>query len=941
MNKRLQRADRISVIDNWIRLKGHTILATLLMAFNVLVLLPLALFTWISTITGTFAFRWLIDIGWGPFLFLWILPLLTWHYTTVTIPIKKGHKYIIDWSDRKHSRFLAMGFNLLAFHIMSWTAAGKYATLNYLDYLSSVHVPKEAEGLLLVDNLNSLILLIYFLPAIISAIVLFAQLRDLQINFDLLSSKLLKWESPFFTRFVHNADINACDVIVGYDAKTKKPLVIKEDQRFLHEGSFGATGSGKTSTAILLRIVQDLIKIATGRRKMGLVFLEPKGDGVEDVLTLCKKLGIPDEKIMVIDPTKAFTIKYNPFSGPLEAAASSFAGTIDALTGDQDDFFKGQQNEAAKTYTMLAKIRYGNLTNITHIQRMFQDPRYLADIVEEVRTQIDTKREQESNSREVSSLLDSWERTVRYFENDILDYKTYRDREDIRPVLYPSGHQYEGEQVVENKKDKFVTGAKQYLNDIALNSYLSSLFVNTEGEKVFDADEFLKNGGVLLVNTALGELEELSLMFGQFFIRQFQSAVFRRPKEGRIPIFFYVDEFPLYMNEAFERFLTLGRSYKVGSLIAMQSLGQLDNVIKGFKETILSNTSSKTVFGRGTVADNKYFSEEFGEKLVVEESVNESASPMTVDSNTWGFRMNTQKKLAPRFTPSEIRELPFKHMVVQVVNENNSIDLSTKAIGKFVHEARFVKRYLQVNADEIKSTNEKDFEIDKWLDEKTKKTLENVVTSAVSSEQVESDKQEAEKVPVSVSTEPQPNELLMSDMQFNSIEETKPVEQEQLALFGVEDEIIIPDDPLPIEQVATTDIAEPVEIEAVNETQPENAPSDIELTTVEEPTEAGESAIVELDAPIQEDNEVSIPNQEINNNIQNLIVSVQESIDTAVQFKPMTEAINEVNELTINVEPILEEPLNVREVQYDEIKYDSSPKKEPYTKVSTIQADEF
>lgn len=595
---------------------------------------------------------------------------------------------------------------------MSWAAAGRYATEKYVPYLSSIQVEDSRKGFFLVDDLSSLILLIYFMPVIVTALMGFAIVRHFQIHKDILHDQFYTWEAPILTRFTHTAEMDMCDVIVGYALQTKKPLVIKEEQRYLHQGTFGATGSGKTSTAILLQIAQDLIKIATGRRKMGLIFLEPKGDGVNDVLMLAKKLGIPDEKIMVIDPTKAFSAKYNPFAGPLEAAAASFQGTLNALTGDQDDFFKGQQNEAAQTYTLLAKIRYGNLTNITHIQRMFTDPRYLADVVEEVRNQITSKLEDPDITLEVRKLLESWENIVRYFEDEVLDFKIYRVKDDVMIQTYPPGTRYEGRQVVENKKDKYVTGAKKYLNEIALNSMLTNLFVSQEGDMVFDADEFLANGGVLLVNTALAELEELSLMFGQFFIRQLQSAVFRRPEEGRIPIFLYVDEFPLYANEAFERFLTLGRSYRVGTLIAMQSLGQLDNIVKGFKDTVLSNASSKTVFGRGTVNDNEYFSKEFGEELVVEESVNESASPMTTDSKSWGFRMNTQKKFMPRFSPTQIRELPFKQMVIQVVDENNSIAISTKAIGKFVHEAWFLKPYLRVKKNEIKSTEERDFIIE-------------------------------------------------------------------------------------------------------------------------------------------------------------------------------------------------------------------------------------
>lgn len=729
MENRFAKAERISRIEEFIRLKAHTYLSTTFVAINILVLLPIGFLSWFTSLMGLNGLRWINEMNWFLFILLWTFPLLNWYYSTVTIPIKKGHKYVIDWSKTKKGRWLSALVNLTTFHIMTWAAGAKYVTNYYYDYLSGIEVPVQYTGVLLVDDLDSLLLLLYFIPVILSGFMFFFQWRDYQVHKDLLSSSFMNWEAPIITKITHTVEMDACDVIVGYDAKTKKSLVIKEDQRFLHQGVWGPTGSGKTSTAILLQITQDLIRIATGRRKMGLVFLEPKGDGVDDVLTLCKKLGIPDEKIMVIDPTKSFSIKYNPFSGPIEAAAASFQGTLNALSGDQDEFFKGQQNEAAQMYTLLAKIRYGNLTNIVHLQQMFTDPRYLADMVEQVRRSIEKKRENPDLTADVISLLDNWEAIVIYFENEVLEMATFRVKDEIQPVLYPQDHRYAGKQVVNNKKDKFVTGAKKYLNEIALNSMLSSLFVSKEGDTVFDADEFLLEGGVLLINTALADLEELSLMFGQFFIRQFQSAVFRRPKEDRIPIFFYVDEFPLYVNEAFERLLTLGRSYKVGTLIAMQSLGQLDNVVKGFKETILSNTSHKTVFGRGTVNDNKYFSEEFGEKLMMEESLNESSSPMTTEQSNWGFRMNSQKKLVPRFTPTDIRELPFKHMIVQIVDQDNSIDFATKAVGKFVHEAKFLKRYLKLDASEIKSTKEKEFNVTEMLAEDTYQKIVNISQS--------------------------------------------------------------------------------------------------------------------------------------------------------------------------------------------------------------------
>ncbi|PJO44912.1 type IV secretory system conjugative DNA transfer family protein [Lysinibacillus xylanilyticus] len=714
---RFKKAVKKTKREEFVRMTLNYQIVSVLSWFNIAVLLPIALFSWIMTLFGQFELAVLNFLPWWLFIPLWALPYFTWHYSTITIPQKKGPVILKDWSKTKKGRWKAAIFNLAPLHVLSWCAFAKYIVDYFLGYLTSVKLVEPYKGIVMTDNLNSFILILFVVPIIFSALAIFLQSRDYMINKDLLKTHFMTWEAPYIRKYAHEYKLDSCDVIVGFDIETKKPIIIKENERFLHEAIIGATGSGKTSTTLLLRIAQDILKIATGQRDMGLIFLEPKGDGVNDVLTICKKLGVPDEKIKVIDPTKSWSMKYNPFGGTRESAASGFQGTLNALTGDQDEFFKGQQNEAASTYTLLAKIRFGPATNILHIQQMFTDPRYLADIVEFVRKTIDSKREDPSLTSTMRAELNSFEQVVAYFENEVLDYKTFRDKEEIKQVLYPPGHKYGGRPLVENKKDKFVTGAKKYLNEIALNSMLKSLFVCNDGEEAFDADKFLKEGGVVLVNTALGDLDELSLLFGQFFIRQFQSAVFRRAQEcketgiERIPIMFYVDEFPLFANEAFERFLTLGRSYKVGAVIAMQSIAQLDAVGLSYRKSVMGNASHKTVFGRGPVEDNEYFSKEFGEELKVVESMNESGSPMTSEKQTWGYRINTQKELKPRFSPTDIRELPFKEMIVQVVNERNSIGIPKHAVGQFVHESAFINRFMDLAANEIKSTEEKEFNV--------------------------------------------------------------------------------------------------------------------------------------------------------------------------------------------------------------------------------------
>ncbi|WP_145949610.1 type IV secretory system conjugative DNA transfer family protein [Paenibacillus sp. Y412MC10] len=709
----------------------HTILVTLLTLFNVLTCYSAAIIyfgqwkhkegsvesflTIFFKEPPTFLVK-LLSIPYIPldshltfwFIFALNLPIVVWFYSTVTRPIKRGYTTIIDWKGRK-GRIINALINGLALFANYCAIFAWYIERNMFHFFAGIQSNKDY---LVVKSMSSFGYILMAVPVFICLMGAFYMMKEFHRNED-LRKQFFKWEFGLLASQTFSLRGDKADVIVGWEKATNKPIVLTEEARFLHELVNGATGTGKTSTTILTRIVQDLIRIARGR-KLGVCVLEPKGDLIRDVLKLCDKLGIPKHKIKVVDPTDlARSIKFNPFVGPLETAAETFRGVLDALAGDQDEFFKGQQSETASLYTMLGKIRYGNMFSIIHMQRMYSDPRYLADMTDEVRKWINANLELPNQSEENLILLDRYERVCSYFENEVLEFKTYRDKEQrIQPVLYPDGHKYEGKQVVENKKDKFITGAKKYVNDICMNAMLSQLMVADDEDEVLDIDKFLAEGGVLLVNTALGELEELSMSFGQFFIRQFQSSVFRRPSEEsgfkRFPIFFNIDEFPLYINEAFVRLLTLGRSYKVGTLIAIQSLGQLESVVKGYDRTIMSNASNKTVFGRGEVSDNKLFSEQFGEEYQVEESMNESVTPISQPNPTLGYRYNTARKLEPRFSPTQIMEQEFKGFIVQLVGEDGAIQEPVQAYGKFISETKFLKRFVKIGQAELQTSKYKD-----------------------------------------------------------------------------------------------------------------------------------------------------------------------------------------------------------------------------------------
>ncbi|MBY0217953.1 type IV secretory system conjugative DNA transfer family protein [Paenibacillus illinoisensis] len=717
-------------MDEWYRIYFHTIVVSMLIVINLwLGFSSFLIFfaQWFNVDSGTVGFLsvffeeppvllvMLLDLIYVPlhhYQILWILmvlnlPILTWLYSTVTQPIMRGYNTLISWTS-KRGRVAAAILSGIPF-LCSFTAIFSWYVRNYLfDFFVTVQSDKDY---LVVRSMESFGFVLMCIPVLISLFAVYFVAKEFYRNED-LQLLFYKWEFSLLASQSFSLRGKSSDVIVGWEKESNKPIVLTEGSRYLHELIVGATGTGKTSTSILIRIVQDLIRIARGR-KLGVVVLEPKGDLIRDVQKLCRELGIPDHKIKIVDPTDLVqSIKFNPFVGPLDSAAETFRGVLDALAGDQDEFFKGQQSETASLYTMLGKIRYGDIFSIVQMQQMYTDPRYLANITEEVRRAIVSEQNDPGLDAKKKAVLQRYDRIVSYFETEVLEYKTFRDKEqNVHPVTYSSGHKYEGQQIVENKKDKYVAGGKKYLNDIVMNEMLSQLMVANEGEEALDIDQFLQEGGVLLVNTALGELEELSLSFGQFFIRQFQSSVFRRPPEEngykRCPIFFNIDEFPLYINEAFVRLLTLGRSFKVGTLIAIQSLGQLKAVVQGYDNTVLNSARNKTVFGGGEYEDNERFSNNFGEEVQVEESSNESTTPVSMPNQSWGMRYNMQRTLAARFTPTDIKEQEFKHFIVDFVDADGSVKAPTRAYGKFITETKYLSKFVNIGKIEFETKDHK------------------------------------------------------------------------------------------------------------------------------------------------------------------------------------------------------------------------------------------
>ncbi|MHB8927844.1 MAG: type IV secretory system conjugative DNA transfer family protein [Bacillota bacterium] len=413
------------------------------------------------------------------------------------------------------------------------------------------------------------------------------------------------------------------------------PIVIRHKDRYLHTLVAGTTGTGKTSRVLKPMIYQDLLAIKRGL-KAGITVIEPKGDLSRDVADMAVSMGIP---VIFLDPEDAATAKFNPLEGDAMTAAEIMRTVLQNLFGRQEAFFSKVQEQAAKNVVLLLKMLFGDRLTMQDMLNLLRDQNLAKALVER------------------AEALHGQTAVTDFFRKEALG--------DIKDKFF-----------------QFALGLRLQLEDIVGNSMLQRVLL---GKSDVDLDKHLAEGGVLVVNTAMGPLGKLGDAFGQFIMMHLQYAVFRRPgtEQTRTPHFLYVDEFPRYVNQDFERLLAIGRSFRCATTLALQTTDQLVLVDKpAFRGIVISNCRNKVVLNLENAEDAKLFAQNFGEREVTEVSKN-YANERTLFFPWRHSSYNEREGKEQRFDYTALMELPKFHAVSRIVRDDapqepvlSSLDLS-------------------------------------------------------------------------------------------------------------------------------------------------------------------------------------------------------------------------------------------------------------------------
>lgn len=416
----------------------------------------------------------------------------------------------------------------------------------------------------------------------------------------------------------------------------------------------------------------------------GITAVSPDGGMNEDLIRFCHSIGEP---VYHLDPTKDCATYENEIlcgMNPMQVPEKFF------------DIKPGEKKKEAERKRYIHKAATNICEAVASINELngSTDP-YFADVnytvlynvccllmLQACITQTQTNMRDLRNHVDEFALLKNPKAEVqKFFEINVraageqklfgADTSSYTDKETedaernvaLLNPYYSLLHIVETSLKPGGKLDEQSVGLRNLLGKILQDPDIEKLFVDYGDKPLIDFDECLSENRITLVNTAMELSQTTSTCFGQLFILNFTSAVLRRPKKTRSPHFFFIDEAPRYLSEAYDTQISLFRKYRVSCSYAMQSLSQGEkNPTTKYLGKILQDVGTFISFGATNVEDSKVVSDLGGtNEIEVSQKTYAHASIFAENPNT-SFSERLTPDLEQVLNPADVRFRNFQEL---------------------------------------------------------------------------------------------------------------------------------------------------------------------------------------------------------------------------------------------------------------------------------------
>ncbi len=354
-------------------------------------------------------------------------------------------------------------------------------------------------------------------------------------------------------------------------------------------------------------------------KTLGLTYISPDIESTNHMIEVANNFNI---KYNLIDPNSTDSLGLNPFmfdDPSLTAIAISTVlkgmSTSERTNSSEDEAYREQTAyQAIENLSILLKVMYpilhdGDLPTLEDMLKLLND----FDLVEDMCKKME----------QIPELAKEYYLQLGYFKKNF--YASSSSRSDT---------------------ERFVFYAINQLDNLLRIGNVRNILCNRTNNINFDT--MLEKGEITFVCTRRGDLGgSAHLAFGLFFILLMQFCVLRRPgnENSRIPHFLYIDDFPQYICPATEALYTIYRKYHVGTIISCQNLTQLG--FRGeskYRDNIMSNSTTKLVFGGITREESEIWQKEFGDHREWMFSNTYDTSKIQYDpkysSIKWGWKEN-------------------------------------------------------------------------------------------------------------------------------------------------------------------------------------------------------------------------------------------------------------------------------------------------------------
>ena len=300
----------------------------------------------------------------------------------------------------------------------------------------------------------------------------------------------------------------------------------------------GMIGSGKTACVLNAMLDGLLSSAATGALQPAALMFDAKGDYLEKIGTLCRRLG-RERDLLIIDPEDvAHSQRWNPLDNNEDAfeVASRFGAVLDMLgmakAGDDTFWIEASKIFFQHAINLLRHTSLdGSPASFRKIMRLAGDKTELAACVERITTE---------------AQMHALEDTVDYFAN----------------IWIPMA----------DKTQSSVQAQLQNMLGPFLGEPYDTLFGSTSTMRLGDV---LDEGRILYIHMPTARRGAMARIISTFIKLEFQQEVRRRLRKPRYSLFF-CDEFQEYITAGADHsddgFFALSRESNHVNIIATQSL---------------------------------------------------------------------------------------------------------------------------------------------------------------------------------------------------------------------------------------------------------------------------------------------------------------------------------------------------------------------------------